>query len=411
MPAGHFLPDSQRRGRAGRRSETCSTCMTERSDSIPARPALCTARMWGSVTGSGPALPWLRPMATITHDTLGWYGIDADGGAVHDVIGTRCDPYTNRLLGGVDYHHCCHSNLVRALAAHAGIAAGTGRGGGARCAERLHVHRLHPRQRALFHEGEPGSAGRLSSNSSARESISGCSNSGPSRGRPICSATANRERTSASRYPLDVRIAQAAGPPESSAWTHVRDTLACLRSAARPRVLPCAHFASLRQARSVRRDGESRIEPLLADERKFRHAATTTRPGEAARLPLTRISSRSGTSPSDAFARSPTPVPCSRSHFVAGGPRRGSAGDRPRSGEARDLRQAKVHSAPRESSPHAEQRGWHPMAEVDGPPVAFHRAPRCLGFIVPYGPSLSIRSGASIGGSVPPSQRDTQRRP
>ena len=67
-------------------------------------------RLWSS-------LPALRPLATITHDTLGWYGFDADGGGVHDVIGTRCDPYTQRLLGGVDYHHCCHSNLTRALAA------------------------------------------------------------------------------------------------------------------------------------------------------------------------------------------------------------------------------------------------------------------------------------------------------
>ena len=55
-------------------------------------------------------------MATVTYDTLGWYGFDADGAGVHDVIGTRCDPYTNRLLTGGDYHHCCHSNLTRALA-------------------------------------------------------------------------------------------------------------------------------------------------------------------------------------------------------------------------------------------------------------------------------------------------------
>jgi uncharacterized protein YcgI (DUF1989 family) len=67
------------------------------------------ARLWS-------ALPYLRPMATITHDTLGWYGFDADGAGVHDVIGTRCDPYTNRLLTGADYHHCCHSNLTRAIA-------------------------------------------------------------------------------------------------------------------------------------------------------------------------------------------------------------------------------------------------------------------------------------------------------
>jgi hypothetical protein len=59
--------------------------------------------------------PYLRPMATIVADTLGWYGIDEFGGSVHDVIGTRCDPYTGRLLSGVDYHNCCHSNLTRAL--------------------------------------------------------------------------------------------------------------------------------------------------------------------------------------------------------------------------------------------------------------------------------------------------------
>ena len=37
---------------------------------------------------------------------------------MHDVIGTRCDPYTHNLLAGGQYHHCCHSNLSRALADH-----------------------------------------------------------------------------------------------------------------------------------------------------------------------------------------------------------------------------------------------------------------------------------------------------
>jgi uncharacterized protein YcgI (DUF1989 family) len=37
------------------------------------------------------------------------------------VIGTRCDPYTNQVLSGSDYHHCCHSNLTRALAQHKGL--------------------------------------------------------------------------------------------------------------------------------------------------------------------------------------------------------------------------------------------------------------------------------------------------
>jgi uncharacterized protein YcgI (DUF1989 family) len=61
-------------------------------------------------------MPNLRPLATITHDTLAWYGWDSDGAGVHDVIGTRCDPYTNLLLTGTEYHFCCHSNLIRALA-------------------------------------------------------------------------------------------------------------------------------------------------------------------------------------------------------------------------------------------------------------------------------------------------------
>jgi uncharacterized protein YcgI (DUF1989 family) len=74
-------------------------------------------RLWST-------LPTLRPMATITHDTLGWYGWDRDGAGVHDVIGTRCDPYTNRLLNNNDYHHCCHSNLTRALASAEGISIG-----------------------------------------------------------------------------------------------------------------------------------------------------------------------------------------------------------------------------------------------------------------------------------------------
>lgn len=68
-------------------------------------------RLWSN-------MPFLRPLATLVCDTLDWYGFDEDGGGIHDVIGTRCDPYTNYVLNGVDYHHCCHSNLTRALADH-----------------------------------------------------------------------------------------------------------------------------------------------------------------------------------------------------------------------------------------------------------------------------------------------------
>ena len=77
-------------------------------------------------------LPHLRPLATVTYDSLAWYGIDEFGGSVHDVIGTRCDPYTHTLLsGGGPYHHCCHSNLTRALSAATGLPLATAE---------LHIH-------------------------------------------------------------------------------------------------------------------------------------------------------------------------------------------------------------------------------------------------------------------------------
>lgn len=65
-------------------------------------------RLWST-------LPFLRPMATIVADTLAEYGVDADGGRLHDTLGTRCDPYVNRMLTGLDFDLHCHSNLVRAV--------------------------------------------------------------------------------------------------------------------------------------------------------------------------------------------------------------------------------------------------------------------------------------------------------
>jgi len=87
-----------------------------------------TRQLHGSHVTTGDRLwsnmPWLRPIATVVDDSLDWYGRDADGGSVHDVIGTRCDPYTNHMLKGQDYHYCCHSNLTRALAGYLGKPAG-----------------------------------------------------------------------------------------------------------------------------------------------------------------------------------------------------------------------------------------------------------------------------------------------
>jgi len=67
-------------------------------------------RLWST-------LPYLRPLLTITNDTIA-YGVDADGGRCHDLLGTRCDPYVNRLLTGEDFDYHCHSNLVRSILPH-----------------------------------------------------------------------------------------------------------------------------------------------------------------------------------------------------------------------------------------------------------------------------------------------------
>ncbi|PGH16861.1 hypothetical protein AJ79_01505 [Helicocarpus griseus UAMH5409] len=65
-------------------------------------------------------LPFLRPLVTITADSLASYGgvngVDEVGGRVHDLLGTRCDPYVNVLLGGESEDFHCHSNLTRAVA-------------------------------------------------------------------------------------------------------------------------------------------------------------------------------------------------------------------------------------------------------------------------------------------------------
>lgn len=121
VPAGHFFRISSVEGpQVGDLNLWNTDDLTERFYSGKTRALHGThittgERMWSS-------FPHLRPMATIIDDTLGWYGMDAFGGSVHDVIGTRCDPYTGSLLAaGTQYHYCCHSNLTRALADHMGV--------------------------------------------------------------------------------------------------------------------------------------------------------------------------------------------------------------------------------------------------------------------------------------------------
>ena len=82
-----------------------------RSRQLQAAHVTTYDRLWSN-------LPYLRPLVTITGDSLAGYGVDEYGGRVHDLLGTRCDPYVNRMLTGEDFDFCCHSNLTRAVAPH-----------------------------------------------------------------------------------------------------------------------------------------------------------------------------------------------------------------------------------------------------------------------------------------------------
>ena len=122
VPAGHFFRISSVEGaqvgdlNLWNANDLSEKFYTGKTRALHGTHITTGQQMWSS-------FPQLRPMATITHDTLGWYGIDEFGGSVHDVIGTRCDPYTHNLLAGGQYHHCCHSNLSRAMGEHLGITA------------------------------------------------------------------------------------------------------------------------------------------------------------------------------------------------------------------------------------------------------------------------------------------------
>ena len=65
-------------------------------------------RLWSNI-------PWVNPMATITQDSMADYGFDDDNCNVHDCCGTRCDPYTLKLITGKDCEVSCHQILTKVI--------------------------------------------------------------------------------------------------------------------------------------------------------------------------------------------------------------------------------------------------------------------------------------------------------
>ena len=87
------------RGAAGGRPEPVS-CKSERTVLFGQNPRAA----WHAHHNRGThvvILSYLRPWRRLWKDTLNWYGVDEYGRSVHDVIGTRCDPYTGNLLSGI----------------------------------------------------------------------------------------------------------------------------------------------------------------------------------------------------------------------------------------------------------------------------------------------------------------------
>ena len=156
------------RGRCARASSSASSRSRGRRSptSTSGASANPRERFWASRTRSSTrrtsttfdrlwsCLPYLRPMLTITADTI-QYGRDEDGGGCHDLLGTRCDPYVHKLLNGEDFDLCCHSNLVRAVAP-----VSPDRARRARRAQRVPGDRPH-RRGPLLRQAEPGPDGRL----------------------------------------------------------------------------------------------------------------------------------------------------------------------------------------------------------------------------------------------------------
>lgn len=62
-------------------------------------------------------LPYLRPLLTVTGDSIR-DRLEIDN--IHDLLGTRCDPYVDTLLSGEDNDFHCHSNLYRSIIPYGG---------------------------------------------------------------------------------------------------------------------------------------------------------------------------------------------------------------------------------------------------------------------------------------------------
>lgn len=114
VPAGHVcritVPEGPQVGdfNVWNRNDPRERMWASRTRQLQAAHISAYDRIWST-------LPFLRPLLTVTNDSLAGYGPDEHGGRVHDLLGTRCDPYVNQMLTGEPFDYHCHSNLTRAV--------------------------------------------------------------------------------------------------------------------------------------------------------------------------------------------------------------------------------------------------------------------------------------------------------
>ena len=115
VPAGHVFRIVTHRWSAGRRPEYLELPQSARAHvGLAVTPAPGRACQHLRSVVVEPAVP---AAAGDDHRRQLWPAMASTtfGGRVHDLLGTRCDPYVNRMLTGEDFHFHCHSNLVRAV--------------------------------------------------------------------------------------------------------------------------------------------------------------------------------------------------------------------------------------------------------------------------------------------------------
>lgn len=113
VPAGHvcriYLPEGPQVGDLNiwNQHNPRERLWASRTRQLHAAHVTTFDRLWST-------LPYLRPLVTITGDSIN-YGLDDQKGRCHDLLGTRCDPYIDTILSGQDNDFHCHSNLTRAV--------------------------------------------------------------------------------------------------------------------------------------------------------------------------------------------------------------------------------------------------------------------------------------------------------